>query len=113
MSNDISSWLREHRITEVECIVPDMTGVARGKIIPKDKFLSEPDMRLPEAVLIQTVTGDYPADNYLDLTDPDMLLRPDPASIRFACKIGMNFVSCSPYRIPIARLAAAQAAIKQ
>ena len=37
----------------------------------------------------------------------------DPASIRFACKIGMNFVSCSPYRIPIARLAAAQAAIKQ
>ena len=37
----------------------------------------------------------------------------DPASIRFACKIGMNFTSCSPYRIPIARLAAAQAAIKQ
>ena len=37
----------------------------------------------------------------------------DPASIRFACKIGMNFVSCSPCRIPVARLAAAQAAIKQ
>ncbi|AVY92936.1 MULTISPECIES: glutamine synthetase family protein [Microvirgula] len=83
MSDYISEWLREHRITEVECIVPDMTGVARGKIIPKDKFLSEPDMRLPEAVLIQTVTGDYPDDCYLDLTDPDMVLRPDPTSLRF------------------------------
>ncbi|MGE8355258.1 MAG: glutamine synthetase family protein [Microvirgula sp.] len=83
MSDYISEWLREHRITEVECIVPDMTGVARGKIIPKDKFLSEPDMRLPEAVLIQTVTGDYPDDSYLDLTDPDMVLRPDPTSLRF------------------------------
>jgi glutamine synthetase len=27
-------WLKERRITEVECLVPDMTGVARGKFIP-------------------------------------------------------------------------------
>ncbi len=37
----------------------------------------------------------------------------DPASIAFCHKIGMNYVSCSPFRVPIARLAAAQAAIKQ
>ena len=36
----------------------------------------------------------------------------DPASIQFCQKAGLNYVSCSPYRVPIARLAAAQAAIK-
>ncbi len=35
----------------------------------------------------------------------------DPESVHFCHKIGMNYVSCSPYRVPIARLAAAQAAI--
>ena len=39
-------------------------------------------MRLPEAVLLQTVTGEFPADEMLDLTDPDMELRPDPDSLR-------------------------------
>lgn len=37
----------------------------------------------------------------------------DPASINFFHKVGLNYVSCSPYRVPVARLAAAQAAIKQ
>ena len=36
----------------------------------------------------------------------------DPASIEFCYKTGLNYVSCSPYRVPIARLAAAQATIK-
>ena len=36
----------------------------------------------------------------------------DPASVEFCFKTGLNYVSCSPYRVPIARLAAAQAAIK-
>jgi pyruvate,orthophosphate dikinase len=35
----------------------------------------------------------------------------DPASVKFCCKAGLNYVSCSPYRVPIARLAAAQAAL--
>ena len=37
----------------------------------------------------------------------------DPASVEFCHKIGLDYVSCSPYRVPIARLAAAQAAIKE
>ncbi|MDO4467298.1 MAG: pyruvate, phosphate dikinase [Bacillota bacterium] len=37
----------------------------------------------------------------------------DPSSIEFCNEIGLDYVSCSPYRVPIARLAAAQAAIKQ
>jgi pyruvate,orthophosphate dikinase len=37
----------------------------------------------------------------------------DPSSIDFCHRMGLTYVSCSPYRVPIARLAAAQAAIKQ
>ena len=37
----------------------------------------------------------------------------DPASVEFCHKIGLNYVSCSPFRVPIARLAAAQAAIAE
>jgi len=37
----------------------------------------------------------------------------DPASVRFCATLGLDYVSCSPYRVPIARLAAAQAALAQ
>ncbi len=37
----------------------------------------------------------------------------DPSSVDFCHNVGLNYVSCSPFRVPIARLAAAQAAIKE
>ena len=37
----------------------------------------------------------------------------DPESVKFCAKVGMNYTSCSPFRVPIARLAAAQAAIEE
>jgi pyruvate,orthophosphate dikinase len=37
----------------------------------------------------------------------------DPSSVAFCEKVGLDYVSCSPYRVPIARLAAAQAAIRE
>jgi pyruvate, orthophosphate dikinase len=37
----------------------------------------------------------------------------DPRSVEFCYRVGMNYVSCSPYRVPIARLAAAQAALAE
>ena len=37
----------------------------------------------------------------------------DPASVEFCHRVGMNYVSCSPYRVPIARLAAAQAVCRE
>ena len=37
----------------------------------------------------------------------------DPASVTFCHEIGLDYVSCSPFRVPIARLAAAQAALKR
>ena len=36
----------------------------------------------------------------------------EPSSVKFCHKVGLNYVSCSPFRVPIARLAAAQAAIE-
>ncbi len=76
---EIENWLKENKITEVECLVPDMTGNARGKFIPAKKFLKE-DSRLPEGILAQTVTGEF-SDDYWELLgtiDGDMLLEPDP-----------------------------------
>jgi pyruvate, orthophosphate dikinase len=37
----------------------------------------------------------------------------DPPSVRFCHEIGLDYVSCSPYRVPVARLAAAQAALAE
>ncbi len=55
--DQLFTWLKDHKITEVECVVSDLTGIARGKIAPTNKFLHERGMRLPESVLLQTVTG--------------------------------------------------------
>ena len=57
---DIRTFLSEHRIHEVECVIPDMTGIARGKILPKDLFLNSGHMRLPKSVLLNTVNGQQP-----------------------------------------------------
>ncbi|WP_428240588.1 glutamine synthetase family protein [Gynuella sp.] len=81
----LSKWLKDRQITEVECITPDQTGIARGKIMPTNKFLAERGIRLPESVLLQTATGDYPDDeayyNLLDPKDIDMHLRPDEDAV--------------------------------
>ena len=37
----------------------------------------------------------------------------EPVSVKFCHKVGLNYVSCSPYRVPIARLAAAQAVLEE
>ncbi|MCY1263645.1 Gamma-glutamylputrescine synthetase PuuA [compost metagenome] len=83
--DQLTSWLKERKITEVECLISDLTGIARGKISPTNKFLNEKGMRLPESVLLQTVTGDYVEDDiYYDLLDPadiDMVCRPDENAV--------------------------------
>lgn len=80
----INQWLKENRITEIECLIPDMTGNARGKFIPANKFTQQESPRLPESILIQTVTGDWAEehDDLLDPADRDMVLTPDPDTIR-------------------------------
>lgn len=80
----INEWLIEHKISEVEVLVPDITGNARGKFIPIAQFLRGGDPRLPESVLIQTVTGEYSDDHwdFVAPTDADMVLVPDESTLR-------------------------------
>ncbi len=84
--SQIEDFLKEHRIDEVECLLPDMSGIARGKILPAERFvkgLATNALRIPEQIFIQTVTGDYPLDD--TVTDPatsDVYLVPDPETIR-------------------------------
>lgn len=83
----MSVWLNERGITEVECLLPDMTGIPRGKILPRTKFHLDKGMRLPESILGMTVTGEYPDDdafnNIIRVSDSDMVLRPDPDTVCF------------------------------
>ena len=80
----VESFLKQNNITEVESTLPDMTGNARGKFYPTQKFLAEDGARIPESILIQTVNGEW-GENYSDIVDPtdkDMHLVPDPDSLR-------------------------------
>ena len=91
MKENFDKWLNDHSITEVECLVPDLGGIARGKILPTKKFIKGLDNdshRLPQSVFIQTISGGYatedeelPMDVY-NPTDIDVILRPDFNTIR-------------------------------
>ncbi|MBB3220429.1 glutamine synthetase family protein [Pseudoduganella umbonata] len=83
---DMDEWLNAKRVTEIECLVPDLTGVARGKILPRGKFTQERGMRIPEAILGMTVTGNSPTDDpaydrAISNIDRDMILKADPGTI--------------------------------
>ena len=83
MASTIQQFLKEHGISEVEAIIPDMAGVARGKLMPAEKFAEEEGMRLPEAIFLQTVTGDYPDDqSAMNPSDIDIVLKADPKTVR-------------------------------
>ncbi len=69
----------ERRIEEVECIVPDIVGMSRGKAMPCHKFSPDATFFLPTSLFYQTITGDYV--NMAEVKDQwmegDMVLRPD------------------------------------
>lgn len=76
----IQKWLTDHQMEDVEAFVPDMAGAARGKVLPADKF-GMGELKLPEGIFAQTVSGAY-VDNQDNVEDRDMLLRPDPDTLR-------------------------------
>ena len=84
--SELEQWLNKNRVTEIECLVPDLTGVARGKILPREKFTEDRGMRLPEAVVAMGVTGEFPEEGpYYEVISPndmDMQLRPDASTVR-------------------------------
>lgn len=77
---EAKAWMGARGITEIECAVPDLAGVGRGKIMPVSKFLSGPTMNLPLSVFFQTISGDYPPyDGLVDsvVVDSDLVMEPD------------------------------------
>ena len=79
--NDVfQAWFSERNIEDVEAFVPDMAGSARGKVMPAPKF-GQGQMKMPESVFAQTVSGDYVKDPD-NVEDRDMLLVPDPHTLR-------------------------------
>ena len=82
----LTDWIAEHDIAEVECIVPDMNGVQRGKVLPAGKFLSgvkDGTLRIPGSVFSVSITGEYPdgIGHIVPITDPDHAMIPDAATI--------------------------------
>ena len=60
--------------------MPDLAGVARGKIMPAAKFFDDTAMALPSSIFMQTISGEYPeetAEFRYDPSDGDIELRPD------------------------------------
>ena len=92
ITEQFKQWLKKNSITEVECLVPDLGGIARGKILPTNKFikgLNEDSHRLPQSIFIQTISGGYATEDDDGLppevynpTDIDVILRPDFNTIR-------------------------------
>ncbi len=70
-------YIGNRRVDEVECIIGDIAGVARGKAMPAAKFGKQTSYFLPNSIFLQTITGEW-ADNPFDaFTEPDMILEPD------------------------------------
>ncbi len=71
-------YLAGHRLDEVECIIADLPGIARGKAMPASKFATQKKFYLPNSIFFQTITGDWAeAAGAGGFTEPDMILTPD------------------------------------
>lgn len=85
----MSDWLQEapdaardfvegQRLDEIECLIADLSGIARGKAMPASKFARQTHFYLPNSIYYQTITGGWSDDAAVDgFTEPDMILKPD------------------------------------
>lgn len=70
-------WIAGRRVDEVECIIGDIAGVARGKAMPASKFATQTSYFLPNSIFLQTITGEWADPPSGAFTEPDMILVPD------------------------------------
>ncbi|MFK7743587.1 MAG: glutamine synthetase family protein [Roseobacter sp.] len=72
------AYLQGRRLDEVECIVSDLPGVARGKAVPASKFARQDYFHLPDSIFYQTITGGWgEAAGDEGFIEKDMILKPD------------------------------------
>jgi glutamine synthetase len=70
-------YISGRRVDEVECIIGDIAGVARGKAMPASKFAKQSSFFLPNSIFLQTITGEWADNPSGAFTEPDMILVPD------------------------------------
>jgi len=72
------AYLDGRKLDEVECIIADLPGIARGKAVPASKFARQKQFHLPNSIFFQTITGGWgEAAGPEGFIEPDMMLRPD------------------------------------
>lgn len=71
-------YIDGQRLDEVECIISDLPGIARGKAVPASKFARQDYFHLPDSIYYQTITGDWgEAAGEDGFIERDMILKPD------------------------------------
>jgi len=78
----LAEQFQREGVREVECIFPDVSGYPRGKLMPAASFARGAELRIAQAIPMQCVTGAYSYDPIFPDADPDVRLRPDPATLR-------------------------------
>ncbi|SHI59821.1 glutamine synthetase family protein [Wenxinia saemankumensis] len=71
------AYLEVKRLDEVECVLADLPGIARGKAVPAAKWEKQTSFHLPNSIFFQTITGDWSEAAEDGFTEPDMVLKPD------------------------------------
>jgi len=106
-TNDLTQMGFGFSRDDIGSFLPDYLS---AKILPADPFATIDQEGIGELIQIGIERGRK--------TRPDLKVGicgehgGDPDSVKFCHRVGMNYVSCSPFRVPIARLAAAQAAVE-
>lgn len=107
-TNDLTQMGFGFSRDDIGTFLPDYLG---SKILPDDPFQTIDQEGIGELIQIGIERG--------RATRPELKVGicgehgGDPESVKFCHRVGMNYVSCSPFRVPIARLAAAQAVIEE
>ena len=52
-------YLTGRKLDEVECVIADLPGIARGKAVPAAKYARQGSFHLPDSIFYQTITGDW------------------------------------------------------
>ena len=83
---ELKHWLESNKITEVECIFPDMAGSTKGKILPVNRFtksVEDESLKLADSVFGQTVSGKWiDQSQIIDYVEEDVLMIPDLSTLK-------------------------------
>ncbi len=84
--SELKQWLDSNKISEVECIFPDMAGSSKGKILPVDRFIKsiqDNSLKLADSVFGQTVSGKWVYESeVIDYVEEDLFMSPDLSTLR-------------------------------